>query len=99
MQFSHPSAVLFSFGLPVQCRCFRVLRVYEGLPRPVWIAHGVRGDFTDYRLEGRLLSKDNWSGEVFQTGALPFLAMNQTSLLPMSSSCRNTDGAAPIATS
>ncbi len=40
--------------------------LYEGLPQPVWIAHGVRGDFTDYHLEGRLLSKDNWSGEVFR---------------------------------
>jgi len=35
----------------------------------------VRGDFTDYRVEGRLLSKDNWSGEVFQTGALPLFEM------------------------
>jgi|TARA_B110000208_G_scaffold8718_1_gene11243 hypothetical protein len=35
----------------------------------------MRGDFNDYCLEGRLLSKDNWSGEVFQTGALPFFEM------------------------
>ncbi len=47
----------------------------EGLPQPVWIARAVSGDFTDYRLEGHLLSKDNWSGEGFQTGALPFFEM------------------------
>jgi hypothetical protein len=49
--------------------------LYEGLPQPVWIAHGMRGVFNDYCLEGRLLSKDNLSGEVFQTGALPFFEM------------------------
>jgi hypothetical protein len=49
--------------------------LYEGLPQPVWIANGTRGDFNDYCREGRLLSKDNWSGEVFQTGALPFFEM------------------------
>jgi len=47
MQLSRPSAVLFSVGLPVQYRCLRTLRE---LPQPAWIAHGVRGDFTDWRL-------------------------------------------------
>jgi pimeloyl-ACP methyl ester carboxylesterase len=46
--------------------------LYESLSQPVWLSHGVRGDFTDYRLEDRLLGKSNWSGQVFQTGALPF---------------------------
>jgi hypothetical protein len=72
MQLSRPSAVFFLSGFLFSADA---LELYEGLPQPVWIAHGVRGDFTDYRLEERLLSKDNWSGEVFQTGALPFFEM------------------------
>ena len=52
-----------------------VFEFYEGLPQPVWIAQGARRGFTDYRLERRLLNKDNWSDEVFQTGTLPFFEM------------------------
>jgi hypothetical protein len=45
--------------------------VYERLALPVWMSHGVRGDFTDYR--GRVLVEDkgNWQFSVFDTGALP----------------------------
>lgn len=51
--------------------------LYESLSQPVWLSHGVRGDFTDYRLEDRLLSKRNWSGSVFQSGALPFFEVTR----------------------
>ena len=46
--------------------------VYERLAMPVWMAHGVRGDFTDYR--GKLIveARPNWHFTVFPTGALPY---------------------------
>jgi len=48
-----------------------VLDLYERLTAPVWLSHGVRGDFTDYRLKSLLLARPNWTGTVFPTGALP----------------------------
>jgi len=45
--------------------------VYEALRLPVWMSHGVRGDFTDYRGRARVTARDNWRISVFQTGALP----------------------------
>ena len=45
--------------------------LYRGLARPVWVAHGVRGDFVDYRGLGQLAAQPGWKVEVMQTGALP----------------------------
>jgi len=45
--------------------------VYDGLKCPVWMCHGVRGDFTDYRQKSRLEGAANWHFSVMQTGALP----------------------------
>ncbi len=45
--------------------------VYESLTMPVWMCHGVRGDFTDYRGAAFLLARANWHCTVLQTGALP----------------------------
>jgi pimeloyl-ACP methyl ester carboxylesterase len=47
-------------------------QVYEGISQPVWMSHGVRGDFKDFR--GRLLvrNRGNWHTTVYQTGALPY---------------------------
>lgn len=46
--------------------------IYEKLGMPVWMSHGVRGDFTDYR--GRVIveGRPNWRFTVFPTGALPY---------------------------
>jgi len=49
-----------------------IFAVYESLTPPVWLSHGVRGDFTDYRLSPALLARPNWHGSVYQTGALPY---------------------------
>ena len=46
--------------------------VYEQLALPVWMSHGVRGDFTDYRSKTIVTSRPNWSFNVFETGALPY---------------------------
>ena len=45
--------------------------VYEQLSLPVWMSHGVRGDFTDYRGVGIVKSRPNWRFTVYPTGALP----------------------------
>jgi pimeloyl-ACP methyl ester carboxylesterase len=46
--------------------------VYEQLAMPVWMSHGVRGDFTDYRGKAFLESRPNWRFTVFETGAIPY---------------------------
>lgn len=46
--------------------------VYEQLALPVWMSHGVRGDFTDYRGKRIVQDRPNWQFSVFPTGALPY---------------------------
>jgi pimeloyl-ACP methyl ester carboxylesterase len=46
--------------------------VYEQLTLPVWMSHGVRGDFTDYRGKVIVATRPNWCFNIFETGALPF---------------------------
>jgi pimeloyl-ACP methyl ester carboxylesterase len=47
------------------------MKLYRNLSMPVWMTHGVRGDFVDYG-EKRLVERlPNWSIDVFQTGAMP----------------------------
>lgn len=46
--------------------------VYERLEMPVWMSHGVRGDFTDYRGKVIVEARPNWRFSVFPTGALPY---------------------------
>lgn len=48
-----------------------IMSVYQKLELPVWLAHGVRGDFVDYSKEILVDGKPNWSKTVFETGALP----------------------------
>jgi pimeloyl-ACP methyl ester carboxylesterase len=45
--------------------------LYEALTQRVWMCHGVRGDFTDYRAQHLLAGRRNWRITEFQTGALP----------------------------
>lgn len=49
-----------------------ILSVYESLQQPVWMSHGVRGDFTDYRGRHHLERRGNWRFSVYHTGALPY---------------------------
>jgi pimeloyl-ACP methyl ester carboxylesterase len=46
--------------------------VYEALRGPVWVCHGVRGDFTDYRGLATVAGRGHWRVSVLQTGALPY---------------------------
>ncbi|MBC8162296.1 MAG: alpha/beta fold hydrolase [Roseiflexaceae bacterium] len=56
------SGVLFSADIDA---------VYDRLALPVWLAHGVRGDFQDYGGVAKVLNRPNWSVATFQSGALP----------------------------
>jgi pimeloyl-ACP methyl ester carboxylesterase len=46
--------------------------VYEQLTQPVWMSHGVRGDFTDYRGQALVAGRPNWRFTTFDSGALPY---------------------------
>lgn len=48
-----------------------ILTVYEQLRLPVWMAHGVRGDFVDYRHKNRVAGRPNWTLVQFDAGAFP----------------------------
>jgi pimeloyl-ACP methyl ester carboxylesterase len=60
--FSFISAIPFSADIN---------QIYDTLELPVWLAHGVRGDFTDYSGTQKLAARPRWELRVFQTGALP----------------------------
>lgn len=45
--------------------------LYRGLRMPVWMSHGVRGDFVDYRQKSEVEGRPNWRIDVFDSGALP----------------------------
>ena len=47
------------------------LELYRSLELPVWVAHGVRGDFVRYDALDSLLQRPSWTRDVFETGALP----------------------------
>jgi pimeloyl-ACP methyl ester carboxylesterase len=48
-----------------------IMRVYHSLTLPVWMSHGIRGDFIDYRNETEVAGRANWTIHVFPTGAMP----------------------------
>jgi pimeloyl-ACP methyl ester carboxylesterase len=50
-------------------------RIYESLSQSVWMSHGVRGDFTDFRAKALIHDSGNWRTSVFQSGALPYFEM------------------------
>jgi pimeloyl-ACP methyl ester carboxylesterase len=49
--------------------------LYRQLTHPIWVVHGVRGDFVDYRGLGQVAGRPNWTVEVLSTGALPHFEM------------------------
>ena len=46
-------------------------RVYEALRLPVFMVHGSRGDFVDYRYVGEVAGRPNWTIRRLPTGAFP----------------------------
>jgi pimeloyl-ACP methyl ester carboxylesterase len=49
-----------------------ISRLHDALPGPTWVAHGARGDFTDYRGLARYAGSPRWRIDRFETGALPY---------------------------
>lgn len=49
-----------------------MLSVYDSIQTPVWVSHGVRGDFTDYSRMDGVRQKPDWYVTQFQTGAMPY---------------------------
>jgi pimeloyl-ACP methyl ester carboxylesterase len=49
-----------------------ISRVYDSLELPVWLAHGVRGDFTNYGGTQKLAARPNWEIRIFRTGGIPY---------------------------
>jgi pimeloyl-ACP methyl ester carboxylesterase len=48
-----------------------IIRIYHSLTLPVWMSHGIRGDFVDYSNKTQVESRANWTIQVFPTGAMP----------------------------
>ena len=49
-----------------------ITTIYEQLTQPVWMSHGVRGDFVDYRGKQRFAGRAHWRFSVYESGALPY---------------------------
>jgi pimeloyl-ACP methyl ester carboxylesterase len=49
--------------------------IYRSLRNPVWVVHGVRGDFVDYQGLEAVRGQPNWKIDVLPTGALPHFEM------------------------
>ena len=47
-------------------------KVYRRLQVPVWLAHGVHGDFTHFEGAQWLVGHNRWTLKVFDTGAMPY---------------------------
>jgi pimeloyl-ACP methyl ester carboxylesterase len=60
--YSFVSGMLFSAD---------ITEIYDALTGPVWLTHGVRGDFVDYSRASTFAQKPGWTVEIFETGALP----------------------------
>lgn len=54
-----------------------IQNVYEHLTQPIWLSHGVRGDFADYGQKGLLTARPNGRCSVFETGAMPYFEQTQ----------------------
>ena len=46
--------------------------VYDAVQVPVWVSHGQKGDFVDYRQLGTFAERNQWRVTVFDGGALPY---------------------------
>ena len=48
-----------------------IMQIYRSLTLPVWMSHGIRGDFVDYRNTTQVAGRANWTIREFPTGAMP----------------------------
>ena len=74
-----------------------ITRIYHSLTLPVWMSHGVRGDFVDYSGKAQVEGRANWTIRVFETGAMPhFEAQCRVHCGLRCLSCRHAVGIAGI---
>jgi pimeloyl-ACP methyl ester carboxylesterase len=52
-----------------------ISNVYGALKLPIWMSHGIRGDFTDYSWTRNVENRPNWTVHEFPTGALPYFEL------------------------
>lgn len=72
-QTSHQLGARFAPLAFVSGRLFSrdVVALYKALKLPVWMPHGVRGDFRDFSGADWARARPNWMVESFATGAFP----------------------------
>jgi pimeloyl-ACP methyl ester carboxylesterase len=51
--------------------------IYEQLALPIWLVHGDRGDFQDYKYASEFKKRPNWTVTELATGALPYFEKPQ----------------------
>lgn len=51
--------------------------IFRQITQPVWMSHGVRGDFVDYTRTDGITTRSNWKTTVFETGALPYFEVTE----------------------
>jgi pimeloyl-ACP methyl ester carboxylesterase len=66
--------------------------LYRALALPVWMSHGVRGDFVDYARKSELAGLPNWRFDVFDSGALPHFERAQEFHAKYAAFLTNADG-------
>jgi pimeloyl-ACP methyl ester carboxylesterase len=49
--------------------------VYQAVKQPVWVSHGVRGDFVDFRSMAMVRDWPNWRVTQMLTGAMPYFEL------------------------
>ncbi|MEI7975163.1 MAG: alpha/beta hydrolase [Betaproteobacteria bacterium] len=49
-----------------------ITNIYDRLSQKVWMSHGTRGDFVDYRGKKRYAHSGNWCFTIYESGALPY---------------------------
>lgn len=51
--------------------------IYRQVTLPTLVVHGVRGDFTDYKMLSIVSGQPNWQVQVLPTGAMPYFEVPQ----------------------
>jgi len=55
-----------------------IMRVYQRLEMPVLLAHGTRGQFSDFSNAGWTARRPNWRIQVYESGAMPNVELVDT---------------------
>jgi len=68
--------------------------VYEAVQAPVWMSHGQRGDFTDYRGKSIVERRSSWRITVYPTGAIPYFEIPERFMRDYEAFLASTSGGA-----